>query len=110
MPTPDITNFIPKYLNIVVADRSRLIVTSQHWNELWNLSIEQNDWNASAIAQICEALKLQASKIYVDGLIANVRSEATELLARINQQDAIIVNLTARIQFLEATLGIVHFA
>ena len=50
----DIKTFIPKYINQDLNDPSRHIVLAERWNELWNLCINQGDWNSEAIKMLCD--------------------------------------------------------
>lgn len=42
----DFTKFIPRYMKQVLAKRPRGVVTADEWNELFNLNIEQGDYNS----------------------------------------------------------------
>lgn len=53
-----IDNFIPKYIRQVIAKSPRDVVTSEKWNELWTLNIEQGDYNSEAIEALCNAVLL----------------------------------------------------
>ena len=37
--------FIPKYINKVEDKRASEVITHENWNELFNLVINQGDWN-----------------------------------------------------------------
>ena len=52
----NIYNFIPKYIKQHLEDPSRHKVLAERWNELWNLTITQGDWNAEAIKMLCDTL------------------------------------------------------
>jgi len=51
-----IYDFLPKFINRIIADRPRQTVTNEYWNELFNLLIEQGDHGQEAIRAITEQL------------------------------------------------------
>lgn len=48
----DLSTYIPKYIAQTEAQLPKFIITSDKWNELWNLSIVQGDYTAEAVDQI----------------------------------------------------------
>lgn len=54
----DLNTFIPKYIKQVIAYRDRGVVTAERWNELWNLTITQGDYNSEAVKDVIDALLL----------------------------------------------------
>jgi hypothetical protein len=55
VPTPDINDFDPMYISQTVNRAPRDLITSDRWNELWNLIIEQGDYNSEALDLLCNA-------------------------------------------------------
>jgi hypothetical protein len=49
--------FIPKYIRRTEDKRESETITNQQWNELFNLLINQGDWNTEALAKLYEELK-----------------------------------------------------
>lgn len=50
----NINTFIPKYIKQSLDDPSRYTVRAERWNELWNLVIQQGDWNSEAVKMLCD--------------------------------------------------------
>lgn len=57
----DIYNFIPKFIKQVLDNPPRYTVLATRWNELWNLVINQGDWNSEAIKMLCDTLAVAVS-------------------------------------------------
>lgn len=51
-----IYNFLPKFIKRIIADKPRFTVTHEHWNELFNLLIDQGDHGQEAIQEITQQL------------------------------------------------------
>ena len=51
-----IQDFLPKFIRRVIADRARQTITSEYWNELFNLLVNQGDWGQEAIQLIMTKL------------------------------------------------------
>ena len=54
--TMTIQDFLPKFIRRVIADRARQTITSEYWNELFNLLVNQGDWGQEAIQLIMTKL------------------------------------------------------
>lgn len=45
----NLTGWIPKYIKQKVAEVPGFIITSENWNQLWTLNIEQGDYNSETL-------------------------------------------------------------
>lgn len=61
MASPDIYNYVPKYISQEVDADPQETITSTRWDELWNLVIEQGDWNAETLAALTAEPRIIAS-------------------------------------------------
>ena len=52
-----ITDFLPKFIKKIINDRPRQTVTSEYWNELFNLLITQGDWGQEALELIISQMR-----------------------------------------------------
>lgn len=53
--------FIPKYIKRTEEKRASEVITNDDWNTLFNLVINQGDWNTKALVDLCEELKLYSN-------------------------------------------------
>ena len=63
-------NYIPKYIKRVIDKRQAEKVTNTEWNELFNLLINQGDYNTEAIETLAKGISDCLTKGQVDELIS----------------------------------------
>ena len=94
-------NFIPKYIKQTVSSAPGYTVSSERWNELWTLNIEQGDYNSKALATLIAefnqiipehslAIANMYTKVQVDGFL-QLKIDATLVYTK-TEVDSIINN------------------
>lgn len=61
--------FIPKYINKVEDKRASEVITHENWNELFNLVINQGDWNTKALVDLCKELEAYSNTAQIIEMI-----------------------------------------
>lgn len=51
-----IYDFLPKFIKRIIAEPAKKTITSEYWNELFNLLVQQGDWGQEAIQLIMTQL------------------------------------------------------
>lgn len=92
MPNYDV--FVPKYIKQTLADRPRKVIPATRWNELWNLAIQQGDWNSETMASVCTALV---------NLVTDYTSTKTALTTEVGRLNTVILENEADIETKTAT-------
>lgn len=77
--------FIPKYIKRTEEKRASEVITNDDWNTLFNLIINQGDWNTKALVDLCEELKLYSNTAEIIAMINEKVSEINS--ADMTQQD-----------------------
>jgi len=116
----DKDTYIPKYIRQTITRKSQEQITAERWNELWNLSIIQGDYNAEILEDVIKDLQwaeasigditmpvISETKEYTDEKIAVVVAQADVDRERVSTSETSItqnyneIQLRARQTFVE---------
>lgn len=61
--------FIPKYIKRTEDKRASEVITNEDWNQLFNLIINQGDWNTKALVDLCKELELYSNTAQIIEMI-----------------------------------------
>lgn len=72
----DLENWIPKYVKQVLDYTSGQAIKAARWNELWNLSIEQGDYNSETLDLLIDLVNTKSDDEEIKEILATKADQA----------------------------------
>lgn len=72
----DLNNWVPKYVKQVLDYSSGQSIKATRWNELWNLSIEQGDYNSETLDLLIDLVNTKSDDEEIKEILATKADQA----------------------------------
>lgn len=72
----DLNNWVPKYVKQVLDYSSGQSIKAARWNELWNLSIEQGDYNSETLDLLIDLVNTKSNDEEIKDILATKADQA----------------------------------
>lgn len=76
----DLNNWVPKYVKQVLGYSSGQSIKAARWNELWNLSIEQGDYNSETLDLLIDLVNTKSDDEEIKEILDTKADKATTYL------------------------------